>query len=88
MDLLKIERRGGFAGLKGVGELDSSALSAADREAVEKLFTHKGRFKAAPGADRYIYSISRNQGAAEETVEVPEHLVPPALSAAVKDQLP
>ena len=88
MDLLKIERRGGFAGLKGVGELDSAALSAADREAVEKLFMHKGRFKAAPGADRFIYSISRKQGAGEETIEVPEHLVPPALSAVVKDQLP
>lgn len=88
MDKLIIERRGGFAGLKAKSEMDAETLDAPTREALEKLFAAKGKFPAAKGADRYVYVLTRGEGADAKSVEVPEHLVPPEVAASVKDRLP
>lgn len=88
MDRLKIVRKGGFGGLRATGELDADSLSEADREVLEKLFKSKGRLPAAPGADRFSYSVTRETEKGSKTIEIPEHLAPAGLSAAVKEQLP
>ena len=88
MDKLIIERRGGFAGLKAKGEVDASALDAPTRAALDALFAAKKKFPAAKGADRYIYVLTRGEGADAKSVEVPESMVPAAVSGSVKDKLP
>jgi hypothetical protein len=88
MDKLVIERRGGFAGLKAKSEIDAAALDAPARAALDALFAAKKKFPAAKGADRYVYTLTRGTGAEAKTVEVPEHLVPPAVARSVKDKLP
>lgn len=88
MDQLKIERRGGFAGLKATGEVEFDSLDGPDQAAVEKLFKSKGKLPASPGADRYIFSVTRVTDAGEKTLEIPEHLLPASVSKAVKDKLP
>jgi hypothetical protein len=88
MDKLIIERRGGFAGLKAKGEIDSAALDAETRAALDALFAEKKKFPASRGADRYVYVLTRGEGADAKSVEVPEHLVPPAVAGSVKDKLP
>lgn len=88
MDKLTIERRGGFAGLKARGEIDAASLDEADREAIDKLFKTKGKLPASPGADRYVYTVTRETESGKKTMEIPEHLLPSAVSRAVKDTLP
>ena len=88
MDKLVIERRGGFAGLKAKGEVDASALDEATRAALDALFAAKKKFPAAKGADRFIYTLTRGEGAGAKSVEVPENMLPAALAGSVKDRLP
>jgi len=88
MDRLTIERRGGLANLTGRGELDADSLSAADRAAVDALFRRRPPLPPAPGADRYVYVVTRVTAVGREKIEVPEHLMPAALANAVKDELP
>jgi hypothetical protein len=95
MGMLKIERIGGFAGfglpgsrLRSSGEQAMSALSAADQAAVEAMFRNPGR-QAGSGQERdtFSYRITRTVNGKEQTVEVPESAVPPALKACVSDKL-
>ena len=88
MDRLKIERRGGFAGLKAGAEIDIDGLPEADRQAIEALFAARQPFAPAPGADRFEYVMTRETGAGARQVTVPEHLIPPFVRRAVKDRLP
>ena len=88
MDKLTIERRGGFAGLKATGEIDTTTLDEVDRAAIEELFKTKGKLPASPGADRYIFTVTRETDSGKKTMEIPEHLLPSAVSRAVKDELP
>ncbi len=88
MDKLIIERRGGFAGLKAKSEIDTSALDAPTRAALDALFAAKKKFPAARGADRFIYTLTRGEGADAKSVEVPESMVPPSVAGSVKDKLP
>jgi hypothetical protein len=88
LDRLKVERRGGLAGLPARGELDMVSLSPADREALDSLFRRKGRLPAAPGADRFRFIVTRETASGTETVELPEHLVPAGIARAVKEELP
>jgi hypothetical protein len=88
MDKLIIERRGGFAGLKAKSEVDADSLDASTRAALDALFAAKRKFPAAKGADRYVYVLTRGEGADATSVEVPEHMVPPAVAGSVKDRLP
>jgi hypothetical protein len=88
MDKLTIERRGGFAGLKGRGVVEVDSLDAADHAKIDELFKTKGKLPASPGADRYIYTVTRETDSGKKTIEIPEHLVPRSVSKAVKDELP
>jgi hypothetical protein len=88
MDRLTIERRGGLANLKGRGEVDAQSLGAADRAAVDALFRRERPLPPAPGADRYVYVVTRVTEAGRQKIEVPEHLLPAALAKAVRDELP
>lgn len=95
MGILKIERVGGLAGfgmagskLRSQGQQALSALSAADRASVEKLFkgttdTHGQQ----PVADGFRYRITRTVNGKDQSVEVPEAAVPEALRACVTDRL-
>jgi hypothetical protein len=95
MGTLKIERIGGLAGfgvpgsrVKSSGEQAVSALSAADRASVEALF-RKPAPKRGSGLERdaFRYRITRVIEGKNQTVEVPESAVPPALKACVSDKL-
>lgn len=88
-DRLQIERIGGpgFGGphLKGRGSVALSALSVADRQAVEKLFRAGDKADRSPGGDMFRYKITRETASGARTIEVPEHAVPESLRNSVKD---
>jgi hypothetical protein len=89
--MLEIERIGGpgFGGphLKSRGRLAFDALTPADQAKVTALF-EKGDVPPDPGTgDVFQYRITRREGAAARTIQVPERLVPPALIASVQDTI-
>jgi hypothetical protein len=88
VDRLRIERRGGLAGLKAAGEVDCATLCAADRAALDALFGRRAPLPRPLGADRYVYTLTRQTSRGTRRLEVPEHLMPEALAAAVKESLP
>jgi hypothetical protein len=92
LDRLQIERIGGLAGfggphLKSRGELALSALSSADRQAVEDLFSHPEKAVQPPvgAAGFFSYTITRQTPAGTQTITVPETAVPAALKNIVRD---
>lgn len=87
MDRYKIERRGGFAGLKAEGTIEADSLGEEDRSTMESLFKMKGALPAAPGADRFVYKVTRENDTGTKTMEIPETLLPRAVTRAVKDSL-
>jgi hypothetical protein len=94
MAKLHVERVGGLAGFGGAGshirshgEVDTSGLCAAEQQAIEALFHSHRKAKPSQARDAFRYRISRMTPAGVETVEVPEQIVPPALSQCVKDEL-
>ena len=94
MAILQIEKVGGLAGFGGIhahirsrGQIDTAALSDADRKAVESLFRRRGVATATQGADAFRFRITRTTAAGTETIEVPETHVPAAVASSVKDEL-
>jgi hypothetical protein len=95
MGTLKIERIGGLAGfgvpgskVKSRGEQAVSALSTADQASVEALFQNPNRQQGSGlERDAFRYRITRMVNGKNQTVEVPESAVPPALKACVSDKL-
>jgi hypothetical protein len=90
--MLKVEKLGGFAGfggdnLKSRGQCDPKGLSPDHRDAVEKLFSRGSQTAIGPGADMFTYRITRQRDGRQESVEVPEALVPEPLRACVHDVL-
>jgi hypothetical protein len=88
VDRLRIERRGGLAGLRASGEVDCATLCEADRAALDALFGRRAPLPRSPGADRYIYTLTRQTARGAKKLEVPEHLLPESLAAAVREKLP
>lgn len=91
MTVLHVERLGGLPGvgtprsrLRSCGEIALSALSQADRAALDALFRDPPRAASAV-RDAFRYRISRDGAAGAETVEVPETAVPKSVAACVKD---
>jgi len=89
---LTIERLGGFAGFGGPsarirsrGAVDLDQLSSDDRATVDALFAKRRNASPASGSmpDAFRYRISRGG----ETVEVPEGVLPSAITAAIVDEL-
>jgi hypothetical protein len=90
-DCLIVERLGGFAGfggprLKSAGEVAMSALSAADRKAIEAMFRVAAR--AGVGKpDEFVYRITMSSGGVTKTVDVSGKRVPEAIRKCVKSTL-
>ena len=100
MARLQVERLGGLAGLGGPlsrirsrGEIDCQSLSAADRKAVDKLFESHARPKSTRskpktlGRDTFTYRLTRVTSDGQETIEVPESLLPESLYGCLRDEL-
>ncbi len=90
MGTLTIERLGGMAGfgganLKSEGRLAIADLGPADRASVDALFENGSQPAAPHTADVFRYRITRQTGSRRQTIEVPQHLVPAALVASMKD---
>ena len=84
---LRIERRGGLAGLKADHECAAAALSAAQRKALDGLVraADLGPPGAAQGADRYHYSVQLHYvDGSLRSLEVPEQDMPQALAGLVQ----
>jgi hypothetical protein len=82
-----IERRGGLAGLKASGSIDSDAMHPDDRKTLEQLFDSEEPFAAAPGADRYTYLVTRENASGSITREIPESVMPSAVASVVTPQI-
>ena len=90
-DCVTVERVGGFAGfggsrLKSGGEVAMSALSAADRKAIDAMFRGPARAGAAK-PDAFVFRITRRVGGVAKTIEVSEEQVPDAIRKCVKSTL-
>jgi len=88
---VRVERVGGLAGfggprLKSAGEVAMSALSAADRKAIEAMFSGSARAGAGK-PDGFVYRITRRSGGVVKAVEVSEERVPEAVRKCVKSSL-
>jgi len=101
-DRIEVERLGGFAGfggpgarLRSHGSLSLKGLLAAERTAVDALFTRHAaaaaKPAAAPGpatsADGFRYRITRQHGGSLQSIEVDEGEVPETLRDCVQDEL-
>ena len=84
---LKIERRGGLAGLPAVGERDGSEMTATQRRALERLLRAPPSPAPSPGADRFHYKITVEDETGTKELEVPEHAMPEALAVIPKIKL-
>ena len=95
MSTVKVEKIGGLAGfglpgsrIKSSGETGISALSPADQAWVEALFQKPPRTpEAGKERDTHRYRITRTKDGHDQTIEVPEALVPHAIKACVTDKL-
>jgi hypothetical protein len=82
-----IERRGGFAGLKASGVIDSDALTHDDRQALETLIDSEETLTADHGADRYTYVVTRQNASGSTTREIPESLMPTAAASVCETEI-
>jgi hypothetical protein len=93
---VRIERRGGLAGLHVGVERDYAALTAAQRQALDKVVAAGHLPSVAPsrrsvpvGADRFSYRIHLTHADGQQRViDVPEDGLPSALERLVKAKLP
>lgn len=93
MAILHVERVGGLAGFGGArahirsrGQIDTSALSAAEAQAVESLFRGHGAAEPPGAADGFRFQLTRTTADGTETVVAPEAAVPAKVAACVKDE--
>ncbi len=93
MSRLQVERFGGIAGIglpgahvKSKGLLDLSALSAADQEAIRRLFAAPPA-ESAGARDQFRYRLTEQAASAARVVEVAEEHVPEAVRSCVRDVL-
>lgn len=85
---VRIERRGGFAGLSAQAEFEVAALTAAQRRALDAALAAPAA-TAPSGPDRFSYRIHTVAADGSTAVhELAEDAMPEALAALVKPQLP
>lgn len=82
-----IERRGGLLGKLAVGELEETALTPAQRQALDKLIKSPPKPAPSPGADRFQYKIRVRDEKGEHEFEVPEDKMPDELAVIPKVRL-
>ena len=85
---VRIERRGGLAGLPAVGEREDHELTGAEQAALKELLAKPPPPQtAAAGADRFRYKVTVEDDKGTNVLDVPEHLMPQALAAIPKIEL-
>jgi hypothetical protein len=85
---VRIERRGGLAGLPAVGEREDHELTGAEQAALKELLAKPPPPQtAAAGADRFHYKVTVEDDKGTNVLDVPEHLMPQALAAIPKIEL-
>ncbi|HML12959.1 MAG TPA: protealysin inhibitor emfourin [Xanthobacteraceae bacterium] len=84
---LRIERRGGFAGLPAVGEREFHELSPAQQDALHRLLAAPPSPAPSPGADRFHYDVHVVDDTGTRELKVPEHAMPAELASIPKIQL-
>jgi hypothetical protein len=77
---VKIERRGGFAGVPAVGQRDESELTPAEHQALRRLLQSPPSAAPSPGADRFHYKITVEDENGTRELQVPEHAMPDVLT--------
>jgi len=94
MEILLVERIGGFAGFGGPGarirsrgQVAIARLSEADQLTLDGLFKAAGKVGTSAMRDGFSYRISRTGKSGTETIEVPEEHLPVAITACVRDEL-
>jgi Emfourin len=83
---VRVERSGGFAGLRQTHDVDSSQLSPEEGQELNHL-VESARFfdlpadvrAASPGADRFQYKLTVKAGPREHTVAVDDAAMPATL---------
>ncbi len=85
---IRIEQRGGITGAHAVGEREVSALTPAQRRALDRLLNSAPR---SPGPDRihplrYKLTVTEDDGSTRE-LDVPEDAMPDELASIPKVQL-
>ncbi len=78
---IRIERRGGLAGLPAVCEADAGALTPDQRRALDALLAAPPATRPAPGADRFHYTVRVEAATGIRELSVPEDAMPEALAA-------
>ena len=83
---MRVERSGGFAGIRVSHDLDSSQLSPEDGKELDRLVDSAGFFDLPanvraerPGADRFQYKLTAKDGPREHTVAIDDAAVPETL---------
>ncbi len=88
---VRIERRGGLAGLRLSAECDRASLTTAQHDALARVFDSAAAGAAAApalGADRFSFRIRLIGGPGEDrSVDIPEQAMPAALAALVRPAL-
>ena len=88
---VRIERRGGFAGLPATVDLDGQALTAGQRRALDATLAAAAKIAkpSPPSPDRYHYRIHiTDSHGVVSTVEIAEDAMPAALAAICQSRLP
>ena len=84
---VRVERRGGLAGLLAVGEREDSELTPLQRAALDKLLKlieKLHQLKPSPGADRFRYRVHVTDEAGQHEFDVPEDAMPEELASIPK----
>jgi hypothetical protein len=84
---IRVERRGGFAGVPAHGERDEANLSTAERDAAARLLRSPPPSAPAAGADRFTYHVTIEQDDQVHHLTVPEDAMPEPLAAIPKIKL-
>jgi hypothetical protein len=85
---VRIERRGGLAGLPAEAAFEVAALTASQQRALAQLVKQPPA-ASSPGPDRFHYRIQAVTADGTATMfDVPEDAMPAALAALVKPALP
>ena len=89
IERVRIERRGGFAGLRPSVDCAYAALSAAQQGALHGVLAACAGGPPSPGADRFAYRVEVVHGSGpDRTLDLPEDAMPAALAALVRPTLP
>ncbi len=86
---LRIERRGGLAGLRPSVDCAYAALTAGQRRALHQVLDAGPPASGPPGADRFVYRLwVVHPDGTDRTLDLPEDTMPGVLAGLVRPNLP